>query len=292
MRIYNYSILFFVLIPIINVCGFAQEDDPKWRTNCYPYESYLPDVHTAEDSLKEFMKYRRSNCAADWETFRRDLVFGSSVSSRVKKKIDIPERADELYIEGMRLRDLKEYQKAIYKFVAAIKLAPWYGNPYMELGLCAKVEEDYLTAIPALEGYIFTKPGIEQIWRAKETIAEIRALQGKQASDRHKFAGNWICEGNCGSVSSFRVKVNLYDNTIVITQFGYQASQPWDAVVTRTPEYFKQKLTFEVKVYKKDTKEAIAEYLFELTTIDFIKLACRLEEKTSGKVTRGTFIKE
>lgn len=69
------------------------------------------------------------------------------------------------------------YKKAKQELEAAIRIAPWWGDAYFNLGLVQEKLKDYKTAIGSLKLYIAAAPNAPDIGKIKKKIVDLEVAQ-------------------------------------------------------------------------------------------------------------------
>jgi len=131
-------------------------------------------------SLEQMVEQLRSH--PDDNALRKQIVKAAR-----DKAPALPEDARRYFIRGnTALEDAQGqdgYLRAIRNYNEALKIAPWWGDAYRNLGKARALAKDYSGAIDALELYLLTGPAQAD---AREAQDRIYALEEKQEAAQER----------------------------------------------------------------------------------------------------------
>lgn len=99
----------------------------------------------------------------------------------------IPEEARRNYVMAKTLfkdaRNIQDYNDALAKFKAALLLAPWWVEAYLDMGMAYEAAQQYAEAINELKLYVVANPDSEKSRKAQDEIYIIEAKTEKAAKE-------------------------------------------------------------------------------------------------------------
>lgn len=117
----------------------------------------------------------RNNLTAAGHTRRLIIKF----ASEMKPAPAIPEEARRHFIEGTTMvkaaKNPEQQALAAQSFTEALKVAPWWGDAYYNLGVAQKLAEQYDAAEQALTFYLLSNPGEQETRDAQDRIYALSA---------------------------------------------------------------------------------------------------------------------
>ncbi len=126
------------------------------------------------------------------------------VDTRIREKIvklvprltpppTIPEEAERQMVYGgtalKEAKTAKDYQHAVTEFEKAIRLAPWWGAAYFNLGVVQEKVRDYEAAIRNLNLYLLASPDAPDAKEVKAKVYELEFKLKKPLAER--LTGLW-----------------------------------------------------------------------------------------------------
>jgi len=108
---------------------------------------------------------------------RRSLIF--KLASEVTPAPAISEEARKYFIEGTAIvkvaKNPAQQALAVQSFTEALKVAPWWGDAYYNLGVAQELAEQYDEAEKALTFYLLSNPGEQEKRDAQDRIYALSA---------------------------------------------------------------------------------------------------------------------
>jgi TolA-binding protein len=102
-------------------------------------------------------------------------------ASGLKPAPAIPEEARMHFVEGMAIvkaaKNPAQQSLAAQSFTEALKVAPWWGDAYYNLGVAQELAEQYDVAEQAFNFYLLSNPGATE---KREVQDRIYALSAKR----------------------------------------------------------------------------------------------------------------
>ena len=99
--------------------------------------------------------------------------------------LKIPDDAKHYFIKGNTFikegKDASAVQNAIDAYIAALRLAPWWGNAYFNLGLAYEAAGRYKEAEESMNFFLLTKPGEAWKDKAEQELGKIEAEEKLQS---------------------------------------------------------------------------------------------------------------
>ncbi len=198
----------------------AKEEDPLDRSKENDFKKIkIADLirkhggPSKRDELSGLMK----KIARDGYIYRNDIEAVIKLAQDISPPPAIPEEARSLMREGISAlkyaKGISGYAKAEKKLEEASKLAPWWADPYFNLGLVNEEFWEFDDAIENLELYLIAAPNSQDADAVKQKISDLHyAKKNLAEADEHLNRGRDLynnAKDYHGSIREFKEAIRL-----------------------------------------------------------------------------------